>query len=63
MLDKVLFGSDYAFSTIQRTRAGLEEAAAHCRQLGIADISSHDVTRICERDSLRLLGIDPARRR
>jgi predicted TIM-barrel fold metal-dependent hydrolase len=61
VLDKILFGSDYPFSTIERTRAGLEEAAALCRRLGIADISPHDVKAICERNSLELLGIDPAR--
>jgi predicted TIM-barrel fold metal-dependent hydrolase len=59
VLDKVLFGSDYPFSTAERTRAGLEKAAAMCRRLGIADVSPDDVAAICERDSLELLGLDP----
>jgi predicted TIM-barrel fold metal-dependent hydrolase len=59
VLDKVLFGTDFPFSTVQRTVAGLERAAALCRSLGIADIEQHDVDAICDRDSLSLLGLSP----
>ncbi|MDQ1753152.1 MAG: uncharacterized protein QOE71_4208 [Pseudonocardiales bacterium] len=57
VLDRVLFGSDYPFSTVERTAAGLHEAAAMCRKLGIADITEADVDQICQRDSLSLLGL------
>lgn len=57
VLDRVLFGSDYPFSTVERTAAGLHEAAALCRRLGIADISEGDVADICQRDSAALLGL------
>jgi predicted TIM-barrel fold metal-dependent hydrolase len=57
VLDRVLFGSDYPFSTVERTVTGLHGAAAMCRRLGIADISEDDVERICQRDSVSLLGL------
>lgn len=60
VLDRVLFGSDYPFSTVERTRQGLDAAAALCRRLGIADVTPEDVAAICERDSAGLLGLDRA---
>jgi predicted TIM-barrel fold metal-dependent hydrolase len=57
VLDRVLFGSDYPFSTVERTVAGLHRAAAMCRRLGIADVSEQDVEQICQRDSVSLLGL------
>lgn len=58
VLDKILFGSDFPFSTIERTVAGLGEAAALCRRLGIADVTDGDINAICRRDTLRLLGLE-----
>lgn len=57
VLDRVLFGSDYPFSSIERTAAGLREAAACCRRLGIADVGDAEIEQICQRDSLSLLGL------
>jgi predicted TIM-barrel fold metal-dependent hydrolase len=57
VMDRILFGSDYPFSTIARTIAGLTRAAALCRDLGIAEVSQQHVEDICSRDSLALLGI------
>jgi predicted TIM-barrel fold metal-dependent hydrolase len=57
VLDRVLFGSDYPFSTVEQTVAGLHRAAAMCRRLGIADVSEQDVEQICQRDSVSLLGL------
>ncbi|MCW2493783.1 MAG: hypothetical protein JWN47_3147, partial [Frankiales bacterium] len=57
VLDRVLFGSDYPFSTVERTAAGLHEAAGMCRKIGIADVTEADVDQICQRDSLSLLGL------
>ncbi|MGW0228042.1 hypothetical protein ACWDWO_07000 [Actinopolymorpha singaporensis] len=37
--------------------AGLRKAAALCRGLGPAEITDDDVDRICQRDSLALLGL------
>jgi predicted TIM-barrel fold metal-dependent hydrolase len=59
VLDRVLFGSDYPFSTVERTSAGLAEAAGLCRRVGIAEVTPEDVSAIRERDSLRLLGLEP----
>ncbi|TCO55861.1 amidohydrolase family protein [Actinocrispum wychmicini] len=64
VLDRVLFGTDYPFATVEATIAGLRRAAALCRNLGIADITDDDVDAICARDSLTLLGLgirDPER--
>lgn len=57
VMERVLFGSDYPFSTIERTIAGLTRAAALCRDLGIAQVTQQDVDDICSRDSLTLLSI------
>lgn len=57
VLDRVLFGTDYPFSTVARTVAGLHKAAAMCRRLGIADISDADIDAICQRDAATLLGL------
>jgi predicted TIM-barrel fold metal-dependent hydrolase len=58
VLDRILFGSDYPFSTVERTVAGLREAAALCRRLGISEVTAGDIDAICGRDSVRLLGLD-----
>jgi uncharacterized protein len=57
VLDRVLFGTDFPFSTVERTVAGLEKSAVLCRNLGIADIEDADVQAICQRDALKLLGL------
>lgn len=61
VFDRILFGTDYPFSTVERTVAGLREAAGMCRTLGMADVTNYDVKQICERDSLALLGLRNAR--
>lgn len=55
--DRLLFGTDYPFSTIERTVAGLQAAAATCRRLGIADITLDDIDSLCQRDALSVLGL------
>ena len=57
VMDRILFGTDYPFSTAERTVAGLETAAALCRRLDIAPLGTEDVDRIRYRDSLALLGL------
>jgi uncharacterized protein len=57
VLERVLFGTDYPFSTVERTVAGLKAAAALCRRLGIADVTEADVEAICQRDAVALLGL------
>jgi predicted TIM-barrel fold metal-dependent hydrolase len=57
VFDRLLFGSDYPFSTIADTAAGLRVAAATCRRLGMADITDDDIDQICRRDALDLLGL------
>jgi predicted TIM-barrel fold metal-dependent hydrolase len=57
VFDRILFGTDYPFSTVERTVAGLRNAAAMCRRLGLAEITDEDVDGICRRDSLALLGL------
>jgi predicted TIM-barrel fold metal-dependent hydrolase len=58
-MDRILFGSDYPFSTVERTIAGLHAAAELCARLGIAPLGADDVDRIIRRDALGLLGITP----
>lgn len=60
VMDKMLFGTDYPFSTVERTLAGLEKAAAMCERLEIAPLSGLDVDAIRYRDSLSLLGLAPS---
>jgi len=55
VFDRILFGSDYPFSTVERTVAGLFRSAALCRRLGMVDISDEQIEGICSRDSLVLL--------
>jgi hypothetical protein len=57
VFDRILFGSDYPFSTPERTAEGLRQSAAMCRRLGIADITDADIDEICQRDALHLLGL------
>jgi predicted TIM-barrel fold metal-dependent hydrolase len=57
VFDRILFGSDYPFSTAERTTAGLRQAAGTCRRLGMAEITDADIEQICQRESLRLLGL------
>jgi uncharacterized protein len=57
VFDRILFGSDYPFSTPEQTADGLRQSAALCRRLGMAEITDTDVDQICQRDSLRLLGL------
>ncbi|MFI5910095.1 amidohydrolase family protein [Dactylosporangium sp. NPDC051541] len=59
IMDRILFGSDYPFSTVERTVAGLRRAAALCRRLGIAEVTDDDVDAICRRDALSRLGLRP----
>lgn len=55
--DRLLFGTDYPFSTIERTIDGLQAAAALCRRNGMADITEHHIDDIRFRDALSLLGL------
>jgi predicted TIM-barrel fold metal-dependent hydrolase len=57
VLDRVLFGTDFPFSTVPRTVAGLHKSAALCRDLGIADVDEGEINAICQRDALQLLGL------
>jgi predicted TIM-barrel fold metal-dependent hydrolase len=57
VLDRVIFGSDYPFSTVERSVDGLLKAARLCRSLGIAEITDHHIEQICGRDTLPLLGL------
>jgi hypothetical protein len=57
VMDRILFGSDYPFSTAERTVAGLTAAADLCSKIGIAPLGQEDVDRIRYRDSLKLLGL------
>lgn len=57
VFDRILFGTDYPFSTVERTISGLRKAAELCRKLGIADITDDDVDGICDRDAATLLGL------
>ncbi len=59
VFDRVLFGSDYPFSTVERTITGLHRAAALCRSLGIANVTASDIDHICARDAVVLLGLRP----
>jgi predicted TIM-barrel fold metal-dependent hydrolase len=59
VLDRILFGSDFPFSTVERTVAGLQQAAELGRRLGIAHVTPDDIDAICARDSLTLLGLGP----
>lgn len=57
VMDRILFGSDYPFSSAERTVAGLHAAVELCSSLGIAPLGHEDVDRIRYRDSLTLLGL------
>jgi predicted TIM-barrel fold metal-dependent hydrolase len=57
VIDRVLFGTDFPFSTVDATIAGLRKAAELCWRLGIADLPEDVVERICDRDALSLLGL------
>lgn len=57
VMDRILFGSDYPFSTAEQTVAGLEAAAELCNRLGIAPLGKDDIDKIRYRDSLTLLGL------
>jgi predicted TIM-barrel fold metal-dependent hydrolase len=57
VMERILFGTDYPFSTAERTVAGLEAATTLCNRLGIAPLGTEDVDRIRYRDSLALLGL------
>lgn len=61
VMDRVIFGSDYPFSTVERTVAGLTAAAELCARLGIAPLTSETVDEIRFRDPLPLLGLDHPR--
>lgn len=57
VFDKLLFGSDFPFSTVQQCIDGLRNGARLCRELGIAPITDRDIDALCARDSLTLLGL------
>lgn len=57
VFDRILFGTDYPFSTVERTVASLHGAATMCRRLGIADVTDQQVDEICSRDAAVLLGL------
>lgn len=58
VMDRVLFGSDYPFSTVERTVDGLTAAVELCARLGIAPLTTETVDEIRLRDSLPLLGLN-----
>jgi predicted TIM-barrel fold metal-dependent hydrolase len=58
VLDRVIFGTDYPFSTVEQTVAGLLTAAGMCDRLGIAPLTQEHVDAIRNRDTLPLLGLD-----
>lgn len=58
VMDRVLFGSDYPFSTVERTVDGLTAAVELCARLGIAPLTAETVDEIRLRDSLPLLGLN-----
>lgn len=55
--DRILFGTDFPFSTVERTVQGLLTAAATCQRLGMAPLTSEHIDQIRLRDSLSLLGL------
>lgn len=55
--DRILFGTDFPFSTAERTVHGLLTAAATCERLGMAPLTPEHVDQIRLRDSLALLGL------
>lgn len=57
VLDRVIFGTDYPFSTVRQTVDGLLEAAAMCARVGIAPLTVEHVDEIRLRDTLPLLGL------
>lgn len=57
VFDRILFGSDFPYSTVERTVEGLRRAAEMCRRVGIAEVDDSDIDQICRRDALPLLGL------
>jgi predicted TIM-barrel fold metal-dependent hydrolase len=60
VLDRILFGTDFPFSTVERTIDGLNAAVELCTRLGIAKLTDETVQQICQRDALSLLGLKRA---
>jgi predicted TIM-barrel fold metal-dependent hydrolase len=58
VMDRVIFGSDYPFSTVAGTVAGLTAAVELCARMGIAPLTTETVDEIRFRDALPLLGLD-----
>jgi len=54
---KLLFGSDYPFTTVNASIAGLRTMAEHPVTPGITSITSDDIEDLIHRDSLALLGL------
>ena len=55
--DKVLFGTDYPFCTVEQSVRYLHDAAALARRSGLPEIPARFVDAMLERDSLALLGM------
>lgn len=56
--DKLLFGSDYPFTTVDDSIAGLREVARIPSPAGLHGIDSAEVESVIKRDALVLLGLD-----
>jgi predicted TIM-barrel fold metal-dependent hydrolase len=55
--DKVLFGSDYPFTTVNDSIEGLQRLGAITQETGLPKLDDQAITAMIERDALRLLGL------
>ena len=60
--DRVLFGTDYPFSTVEQTMEALRSVNRVVEGTGFPPIADEVIEGIIERDSLALLGVDEVRR-
>lgn len=59
--DKLLFGSDYPFTTVNASVDGLREIAKVKSPAGLPDLVAAEVERLIDRDALTLLGLSDER--
>ena len=60
MQDKILFGTDYPFSTVERTLAGLRGINRLVEATSLPRIPNEVIDAIIERPTLELLGLRQA---